>query len=176
MGYARCMAALVTVLALLVISGCYERVTQGDQSVYRFAWWLGPAVIAGGILGGPVGWFVRKVNRRWGYALMFLSPFLLIAVAPAMYSDRVVVDDRHFEARYGMWFSPTVQDVKFDDLREIRYVGVKDSRGRTKYELRCITKTGETRVVPAGDLVKNTVPEVLAKARDKGVNVVVEDP
>ena len=175
MAPARRMAALIIVPALVVVSGCYERVSQGDQSVYRFAWWLGPAVIAAGILGMPVGWFVRKVNKRWGLALMVLSPFLLIGVAPAMYSDRVVVDDQHFEAKYGMWFSPTEQNVRFDNLSEIHFVAVKGNKGRIKYELRCITKAGETSVVPAGDLVKNTVPEILEKAKAKGVNVVIED-
>jgi hypothetical protein len=162
-------------LALLAVSGCYERVAHGEQSVYQFAWWLGPAVIAGGILGMPVGWFLRRVNERWGFVLMILGPVVLVMVAPAMYIDRVVVDGDHFEARYGMWFSPSVHSIKFDDLRQIRYVKVKGARERTNYQLNCITKAGETRVVHAGDLVRNTVPEILARAKAKGLNVVVED-
>jgi hypothetical protein len=162
-------------LALLTTSGCYERVARGDQSVYQFAWWMGPAVIAGGILGVPAGWFLRRVNERWGFVLMVLGPVLLILVAPAMFSDRVVVDPDHFEARYGIWFRPSVHSIRFDDLREIRYVKVKGARGRTDYQLNCITKAGETRVVHAGDLVRNTVPEILARAKAKGVPVVLQD-
>ncbi|MGC8642741.1 MAG: hypothetical protein ACP5XB_23020 [Isosphaeraceae bacterium] len=149
---------------------------RGDQAVYRFAWWLGPAVIAGGILAEPVGWYLRKVNRKWGFVLMVMGPVLLVAVAPAMYSDRVAVDKEHFEAKYGLWFRPTEKSVRFDDLREIRLVGVKGNRGRINYELRCFTKTGETRIVPAGDLLKNTVPEILERAKAKGVNVAIEEP
>ncbi len=173
---ARRAAAFIGLLALVLISGCYERVTQGNQSIYRFAWWLGPAVIAGGILGLPAGWFLRTVNKKWGFALMVLSPVLLIIVAPATYSDRVVVDDQHFEAKYGIWFSPNMQSVRFDDLSEIRYVATRGHRGRIDYSLHCVTKTGETRIVPAGDLVKNTVPEILEKAKAKGINIVVEGP
>ncbi len=173
---ARRAVALVSVLSLVLVSGCYERVSQGNQAIYRFAWWMGPAVIVGGILGMPIGWFLRSVNKKWGFALMVLSPLALILVAPAMYSDRVVVDDQHFEAKYGIWFKPNEQSVRFDDLREIRYMATKGNRGRVNYSLHCITKTGETRIVPAGDLVKNTVPEILEKAEAKGVNIVVEGP
>ena len=137
---------------------------------------MGPAVIAGGMLGMPAGWFLRTVNKKWGFALMVLSPIALIVVTPAMYSDRVVVDDQHFEARYGIWFSPNVQSVRFDDLREIHYMATRGNRGRIKYSLNCITKAGESRVVAAGDLVNNTVPEILERARAKGVNIVVEGP
>jgi hypothetical protein len=173
---AKRLAALAGLLALCLVAGCYERVTDGNASVYRFAWWLGPAVIAGGILGVPVGWVLRKVLPRWGLALMVLSPFLLILVAPAMYSDRVVVDDEHFEARYGFWFSPTVHNLRFRDLRQIQYVGVPGSRGRTKYELHCVTSAGQATVVSAGDLVRQTVPEILARAKASGVVVVNQVP
>jgi hypothetical protein len=163
-------------VVLLAASGCYERVTQADQSVYRFAWWTGPLVIVGGILSVPAGWYLRRVSQRFGFVLMCMGPFLLILIAPAMYSDRVVVDDQHFEARYGMWFRPSEHSVRFEDLREIGVVGTRDRRGRTKYVLRCTAKNGETQVVQAGDLVRNTLPEILARARAKGVQAVDERP
>ena len=55
-------------------------------------------------------------------------------------------------------------------------MAVKESRGRTNYELRCFTKNGQPRVVHAGDPVKNTVHEILERAQAKGVNVVLEWP
>ncbi len=90
-----------------------------------------------------------------------------------MYSDRVLIDDQHFEATYGFWFSPTLRQIRFDELSEIQYVAVRGRRGRINYEIRCLKKDGQSSVVHAGDLVKNTVPELLARAKSKGVNVVV---
>jgi hypothetical protein len=162
------------VLTLCVVSGCYERVTHGRQSIYQFAWWLGPVVIAAGILGVPVGWLVRKVNKKWGFVLMVMGPFLLVAIAPAMYSDRVFIDDDHFEAKYGLWFSPTHQTIRFQDLREIRYVGVPGRRGRVNYSLHCLSRAGQETVVPAGDLIRQTVPEIAERAKARRVAYVSE--
>jgi hypothetical protein len=170
------VAAALALLSLVAMSGCYERVTAGDQSVYRFAWWTGPLLIVSGILSMPAGWYLRRVSQRFCFVLMCMGPFLLFLIAPAMYSDRVVVDGEHFAARYGIWFSPHEHSVRYDDLREIGIVGTRDRRGRTKYVLRCTTKAGETQVIPTGDLVRNTVPEILERARAKGVNVVDERP
>lgn len=164
-------AALVGVLTLCLVSGCYERVAHGNQTIYRFAWWMGPAIIAGGLLGFPLGWIVRRWNRKVGFVLMFLAPILLFLAAPGMYSDHVVIDDDHFEARYGFWFHPNVHNLRFADLREIQYVPVQDRRGRRKYELHCFTKAGQIEVVHAGDLVKYTIPEILDRAQAHGVAI-----
>lgn len=164
-------AVLVGALTLCLLSGCYERVVQGNQAIYRFAWWMGPLLIIGGFLGFPLGWFVRRWNRRVGFVMMILAPLLLFLAAPGMYSDYVLIDDDHFEARYGFWFHPNEHNLRFADLREIQYVPVRDRKGRKKYELHCITKAGQVVVVHAGDLVKNTVPEILERAKARGVAI-----
>jgi hypothetical protein len=169
-------AMVVVALTICFLAGCYERVARGNASVYQFAWWLGPMVIAIGLLGIPMGWLLRKWSRKWGFVLMGMAPLLLLIVAPAMYSDRVLIDDEHFEARYGFWFNPSVQHLRFDGLREIRYVEVPDNQGKTNYELQCVSKTGQVSVVPAGDLVNNAVPEILARAKESGVRVVDDVP
>ena len=171
---ARGIIVCLGLLALCLVSGCYERVAQGNQATYRFAWWLGPAGIAGDILSVAVGWFVRSWNKRWGFGLMCLGPVLLVMVILPMYSDRVLIDDEHFEAKYGLWFSPTQQNIRFQDLLEIRYVGVPGNRGRMNYKLRCMNREGQVIVVPAGDLVRQTVPEILERARGRGIAVVTE--
>ncbi len=171
----RCMTVCAAVLLICLVSGCYEHVTDGQKSLYQFAWWVGPLVIAGGILGIPIGWWIRKWNAKWGFVMMGMAPLLLVIVAPGMYTDRVLIDDEHFETRYGFWFDPSVHDIRFDNLREIRFVAVPGSRGRTNHEMRCTTKKGETTVVHAGDLVMPTVPEILARAEKRGVKVVVQE-
>jgi hypothetical protein len=172
--WSRAGIGLVIGPSVCVLSGCYERVAQGDSAVYRFAWWIGPMVILAGILGLPVGWLLRKKVPRWGYSLMILAPIVLVIGAPAIYRDRVVIDSEHFEAQFGLWFKPQFHQVRFDDLREIQYVGVRGNRGRTNYELRCVTKSGQVTVVPAGDLVRNTVPEILERAKAHGVAIQVQ--
>ena len=169
---AKRITAIIVLLAFCLIAGCYERTADGNTAIYRFAWWIGPAVIVGTILSVPIGWVLRKAIPKWGFGLMILGPVLLVLVAPAMYSDYVLIDDEHFEARYGFWFSPSVQSLRFRDLRKIQYVGVPGSRGRTNYEMHCVTTTGQTTVVPAGDLVRQTVPEILTRAKARGVFVV----
>lgn len=172
----RSVLLLAASLALCLVPGCHELVSQGDQSTYRFAWWLGPAVIVAGLLGIPLGWVLRKWNVKLGFALMVLGPVLLVVVAPAMYNDRVVVDNEHFEARYGFWFAPTVHNLRFRDLREIRYVAVPADNGRTNNELHCLTAAGELRVVHAGNLVVKCVPEIMERARAAGIPVVNQVP
>jgi hypothetical protein len=152
------------------IAGCYEHTTRGNESFYQFASWLGPVIIGAGILAIPIGWLTRK--SKLGFVLMCMGPVLLLFVAPAMYSDRVVIDDDHFEAHYGLWFNPSVRNVRFSDLREIRYVSVQGTRGRIKYELHCVNKNGNEAVVPAGDLIKYTVQEIMTRAKAKGVIIV----
>ena len=167
---------LAAAFALCLVPGCHELVAHGDQSTYRFAWWLGPAVIVAGLLGIPLGWVLRKWNGKLGFALMVLGPVLLVVVAPAMYNDRVVVDNEHFEARYGFWFAPTVHNLQFRDLREIRYVAVPADNGRTNNELHCLTAAGELRIVHAGNLVVKCVPEIMQRARAAGIPVVNQVP
>lgn len=166
------MKLLFGMMVLCVILGCYEHESHGNQSVYQFAGWVAPTVIGGSILCIPIGWLLGKWSPKWGFVLMGMAPILLVMVAPSMYSDRVLIDDEHFEAIYGSWFSPSKHDVRFRDLREIRHVAVRGSYGRTLYELHCIANTGQVTVVHAGDLVKNTVPEILARAKARGVVVV----
>ncbi len=89
-----------------------------------------------------------------------------------MFSDNVLMDDEHFEATYGFWFSPTKQDIKFADLQSITYVEVKDSRGRSSYEMHILQKTGSAFKLPAGDLVRQTVPELFDRAKARGVTVI----
>jgi hypothetical protein len=168
------MARFVHFLLLATLfgnSGCYDQSTHGDQTVFSFAAWLGPVVILGGLVFVPAGWFLRRVSAKWGFVVMGLAPVLLILVAPAMYSDKVVVDAEHFEARYGIWFAPSTHNIRFDDLREIRHVGVRGNRNRVNYQLECVRKDGSTEVVAIGDLVVNAVPEILRRAEAKQVQI-----
>jgi hypothetical protein len=107
---------------------------------------------------------------------MFMAPVLLIIVTPSMFNDRVVIDAEHFEATYGFWFAPSVHSVRFDGLREIRYVAVRGSRNSISHKLHCVRRDGSVTVVDAGDLVRNGVPEIMSKAQAKRVPVIRQGP
>jgi hypothetical protein len=171
-GWARPRLRLALAASLLVLlSGCYEKSVTGDQSVYKFAWWVGLLVILGGLVAVPLGLAIRNWSGRWGFALIVMGPVLLIFFAPVMYLDRVVVDSTHFEVRYGFWFAPTKHNIRFDDVREMRYVATRGRKNRIQYELVCAMKGGDTRTVSAGDLVINAVPEILRRAEEKQIPV-----
>jgi hypothetical protein len=166
--------AIIGAIFLCSLSGCYEHVTHGNESTYHFAWWLGILVIAGGLAVMPLGWLLRKWVWRAGMTVMCMGPFLIVLIAPSMFTDHVTVDNKHFEARYGIWFTPSVIDVQFADLQKIRYVPVRDSNDKIKYELHCMKRAGGDTVLPIGDLVKFTLPELLEKAKAAGVEIVDE--
>src|SRR5262249_52478269 len=134
----------------MALSGCYDRVVNGPESVYQFAWWVVPATIIGAVVLATLGWFIRKTRfARLGVACLIVAPLLVAVVTPAMYSDRVVIDDEHFTARFGFWISPVTHDVRFDDLSELRHVAVPAERGK-RYELHCVSKTGSITAIPCG--------------------------
>lgn len=167
----RILLATTALVIPFLVSGCYDRADRGGQSVYQFAAWVGAAVIGVGLLLAVGGVVLIILKQRWGFLLPLFAAFLLIIVAPSMYTDFVVVDADHFEASYGFWFTPSVHNIKFAQLRELRHVAVRDNKNRIKYEMHCKYMNGTVTVVHCGDLVKNAVPEILSKARAKGVSV-----
>jgi hypothetical protein len=167
----RCSLWVCLAGCALCLAGCYERSVEGAASVYSFADWVRVLAIVVGLAGVPAGWLLRRWGDRLGFVLMGLSPILLIIVVPGLFMDRVVVDAEHFEARYGFWFAPSDHRVRFDDLQLMRYVRVEDSRGRGSYQLECQTRQGDVVTVHAGDLVSKAVPEILDRARARGVPV-----
>lgn len=170
-GFRRTTFLLLAFLTLVLVPGCYELSIQGNTSVYHFASWLGPTVIILGLLGIPAGWLLSRWIAKWGYTMSVVCVVALIIVAPAMYCDEVVIDDDHFEAKYGFWFNPSKHDVTFGDLQEIRYVERVDNRNKTQIDLECVRQNGSVDRVHAGDLVIKAVPEILRRARQKGVPI-----
>lgn len=168
--YARGLFLGLAVVALM-LSGCVEKTEEAGRSTYGFAGWVIALVIIGGLVSVPLGWVVRRLSERWGWVLMIVGPIALVIVAPALFLDRVVVDNQHFEARYGFWFAPTTHDLTYADVRSMTVVAVPGRRGQTKYELHCALRNGGETVVHVGDLVRYAVPEILTRARAAGVPV-----
>jgi hypothetical protein len=164
-----------------LISGCYERTDQGGVAVYGFAWWDGLLQTAGGILGAMVDWyawkvscrsgFLQKVGRKLGFLLMIVSLVAAFLIGPSRFTDRVVIDDTHFETTYGFWMKPTHQSVRFDEILAMRLVEVSKTKGRVDRRLQCRRKDGELVVIPSGDLFHQAANEVLKWAQARGVAI-----
>ena len=68
---------LLTAFLLCTIAGCYTRTQSGDKVEFAFAGWVGVAVILGGLLSVPAGWFVRR--PRWAGAAHLLLGLAALA-------------------------------------------------------------------------------------------------
>ena len=53
-------------LVLIAASGCIRESDEAGMHVIQFALWVPAAICLGGIAAGAAGFFVRKVNSRFG--------------------------------------------------------------------------------------------------------------
>jgi hypothetical protein len=176
---ARSILILIVFACLCFVSGCYARASEGNVATYRYARWVPPAVIAVGLLAIPLGLLLGKGSKTSMFVAIGITSIVLLTEAPLTYSNYVIIDDDHFETDIGLWFASTEskhRSVQFQDLKEIRYVETTYHYGRrptTNYDLHCIPKKGEPFVVQvSGGLVNNSLPEILYRAKAKGVKVV----
>lgn len=168
---------LTPLLLLPALCGCVAETQNGSATTYAFEWWTGVLSLVGGLLltaGGVL------LLAKFGWRTIFLSIVglaLLFVVTPSQFSDKVVVDDEHFELHTGFWFDSTDHTVRFADLRQIDLT-TETTRGRrgrknTSYYLVCLKKTGVTEKVPVGTLMRPaTEKQILARAEAKGVAVI----
>ena len=156
---AKRIAAIIALLAFCLIAGCYERTADGNTSIYRFAWWIGPAVIAGAILSVPIGWALREGNPEMGVRPHDLGadharPCGLRPCTAITFSSTTSISRQRTDSGSVHRYRASASS----NLSEIQYVGVPGSRGRTNYEMQCMTATGQTTIVPAGNLVRANGP------------------
>jgi hypothetical protein len=184
---------VMSISMVSVIAGCYDHVRNGDQSKYQFAWWVGLTLMAGSLVCIPVGWLMynwvdrigdtilgipvgealRRWTSRWGIMMMGGGVLVLVLLVPSMYTDRVLVDANHFEGANGLWFYPSLHNLNFQDLHEIRLITQHGSR-RTSFVLQCKARDGQVTELKVGTLLEQAVPEILARAMVKGVAIVAD--
>ena len=156
-------------LTVALLTGCHEQQSIDGQSVYRFAWWMGPTLIGCSLLALPLGHLLRRLSSKWGWVMMIMSGVILLLVVPSMFLDGVVISDTEFRTRHGLWFQPTVHHIQFGDLEGIETVTTRDTNGKEKRELKCYFKRKPAVSIPCGDLIRHAVPEILARAKQAGV-------
>jgi hypothetical protein len=86
----------------------------------------------------------------------------------------VVVNQEGFYSRHGFWWSPTVHNIRYDELDLVRLVVEEkpSRRGKTySYYFDCTFKTGKQERVPLGDIMREALPEIAEQFRQHGVPV-----
>jgi hypothetical protein len=164
---------LVAMPILVACAGCIQKTAKGDVSTYGFETWIVLCVAVGGALAVPVGWWLRKRNARFGYALLILGPLALILLAPAIWTDRVVVDSKHFERSSAMPGSIN-ESISFDDVLGLHYHSAVERSGRRsnrKYYLDVTRKGGQVQTIALGTLFQAALEEILIRAAEKGIKV-----
>ncbi len=167
------MAALV--LSLGLFSGCVRQSREGNTTVYSMELWVGGLTTLGGLAAVPAGVALRKSNTRGSIVLILLGLGLLIVVAPNMFLDSTKVDAEHFESRHGFWFSPTIHNIRFDEMASIHRTKEvrRGRRGRktTNYYLDITKTSGQSERVPLGTIMSEAEPEVIRHALERGIPI-----
>jgi hypothetical protein len=170
----RTIHVLLGICCLLVV-GCLKRTNDGGDMVFRYQLWVPLLVVTIGIILVPVGIFmVARQRRFWGIVVILGGALASLIVAPQMYLDKVIVNQEGFYSRHGWWFSPTIHEIRYDDLQRVQVV-VEERQGRHgknySYYFDCFYKTGKKERVPLGDVMREAVPEIAEQFRAHGVAV-----
>ena len=166
-------------LSLLLLAGCVRETTDGSARVFAYELWVSASVLFGGLVAAPLGWFLRTVSERFGWALLILGPIAALFFAPSLFLERAVLDDNSNSVRSGIWGMTAVHQVRFQDLRQIRLVAEqvrgRRRRMRIQHYLMCERNDGTSEKIPvSNDVSKVGASEFLAKASERGVTVVQE--
>jgi hypothetical protein len=163
-------------LCLTVIAGCYRKASEDGGLVFSLQPWGPLLVVLAGLAAVPVGivFFMRK-RRLQGVCLAIAGPIAVVAIAPTMFLDRVVVNRDGFCSRHGFWWNPTIHQVRYDELAQVRlsFEQRTGSRGRQEYTFYfdCSLKSGKTERVPLGDVIRQALPEIAEHFRQHGVTI-----
>ena len=176
-----CLAALV----LAAASGCVQQKVQGDTITYTYGLWVAAAGALGAVAAGIVGWFLSDFGtgsvwsyfsiKRTGWGLMLGAPIMATALLPAVFTNYVKVDDYHFEAKNGWWWSSEKHNLRFDQLQQIDIAQEQHLTRHgtsTTYFFDCVLHSGEHERVQLDPLMTQAVAEILKRAKDRGVDVV----
>jgi hypothetical protein len=123
-------------------------------------------------LGASFAWPGLTTYTRSLIAIVALAGLVLFAPVPL--TERVTVDDTHFEVHPGMWFQTATLHVEFDKLQAIALeqgeTGGRRSRVIDVLVLRFKDSSVDT--LPLNNDVKiSGAIEILARANKRGVRV-----
>jgi len=156
-------------LLLLVSSGCVQKTTEGDKTIFTYEMWVPLLVMVGGLIAAPAGWFLRESISRLSIALMILGP-LAFVFGISLFTDRAEVDPTGYMVRVGIFGSASSRG-RFDELSQISFTTRRSRRSTTHY-LVCHKKSGDSDQIAMGNAIsKGAVELILEHAQAKGVPI-----
>ncbi len=160
------------------LSGCVQETVNGTTKIYTYELWVPLVVLIAGLVATPAGWFLRQSSSRFAWALLISGPIAALGFAPSLFLDRAAVTPEAFTVRTGIWGMTAVHEVKFSDLRQVRYISEETvgRRGRknTNYYFMCERKDGTSAKIPVGNnVVEAAAPAFIAKVLE--LNIALAD-
>ncbi|AMV40846.1 hypothetical protein [Planctomyces sp. SH-PL62] len=171
--------SFLLIAAAVLGVGCVRRRLDGDASIYSPEPWIIAATALGATTAAVAGWFVRR-RRKWiGYLLLGVGVLVLLTTVPGLALSRALVDSEHVEWNRGL----NRFHFRFDDLAGIDHSVRKVPLGRTTRDVHYLeftTKAGETTLIQvepgAARYLQDAIPEILQRAKDRGVPCTEEGP
>ncbi len=117
---------------------------------------------------------LRRRSRPLGWFLVGSGVVLALVFGPMLFTDRIVIDDRHIEHTTGFWFAPTRKGFVFAETERVRIRTERVADPRSSHNVDAwyvYLKTGKTRRLVAGDLWSSHHDEILELLRARGVDV-----
>ncbi|HNV68686.1 MAG TPA: hypothetical protein PKO06_03245 [Candidatus Ozemobacteraceae bacterium] len=148
---------LLCLCGAFLISGCAERVEMDGAVVFCMPAWTWLTAAALGLVFAVLA--VRAASQGW--RLWLVTALCWFLFVPGLYGDRVILTKDSIESLRGFPFSSNSVAVRFDDVKQLIISTYKDSKGRLKTRLVFEGKGSQRRMLPAGDLVRAAMPELL---------------
>ena len=128
-----------------------------------------------------IGYVVRRMSaeggrmRRWSTRALGVSLFGLALAPVSMARERILLDDHQLSDRGGLWFAPTERGLSLDRLASLDIVvdvasGTAGDRSVTQTWI-ATYRDGTTATLHAGDLLRASRVDIVARLRARGVAV-----
>lgn len=162
-------------LLCLFLAGCVTS-TKGENGLrFHFEWWVPIVVLIAGIAFVPIGIAVRSYSSRTGWGLTILGPIAALGFAPSLFMEQVLVHDRGFDVRSGIWGMTANQNVDFDSVTSVR-LAQEETGGRRSRQIEVLyfdKKSGESARFPLNnDLKIEAAKEIITRAGSLGIQMV----
>ncbi len=165
------------IMCLLLICGCVKKTVKGDVSIYTYDLNTMLMVIAGFI--AALGYGVYRIRQKeyWkgGFTVLIalgVGGFFI----PSFCGDSLkITPERMVLTRVG-FASDKSADLNFDDITHVT-ITMKETRGRRgrknkNYYLNCSMNSGEVKVVPMGELVKEGLSDIVDNLQARQIMIV----
>jgi hypothetical protein len=162
-------------LVCLFLVGCVTS-KNGDKGMsFQYEWWVPIVVFIAGIVFVPVGIAVRNYSNRTGWGLMILGPIAALGFAPSLFMEQVLVHDRGFDVRSGIWGMTANQKVDFDAVTSVRLTQ-EETGGRRSRLIEVLyfdQKSGSPARLPLNnDLKIEAAKEIVTRTAASGIQMI----